>query len=55
VAGLILSLFVSITKYIFCFLTTGLPPHREAGGSLVDVIVIVFVFGAVAYFAGRLY
>ena len=36
-----------------CFLTPGLPPHSEAGGSLVNVIVIVF--GAVAYFTGRLY
>jgi hypothetical protein len=53
VAGLTLSLFISITKNIFCFLTPGLPPHSEAGGSLVNVIVIVF--GAVAYSTGRLY
>ena len=53
IAGLTLSLFMSITKNIFCFLTPGLPPHSEAGGSLVNVIVIVF--GAVAYSTGRLY
>ena len=66
VAGLTLSLFNSITKNIFwlavfllyffdgsCFLTPGLPPHSKAGGSLVNAIVIVF--GAVAYFTGRLY
>jgi hypothetical protein len=53
VAGLILSLFISITKNIFCFLTPGLPPHGKAGGSPMNVIVIVL--GAVAYFTGRLY
>jgi hypothetical protein len=37
-AGLTLSVFISITKNIFCFLN-----------------VIVIVFGAVAYFTGRLY
>lgn len=35
------------------FLTPGLPPHSEAGGSLVNVIVIVL--GVVAYFTGCLY
>jgi hypothetical protein len=32
-AGLTLSLFISITKIIFCFLMPGLPPHSEARDS----------------------
>ena len=53
VAGLTLSLFMSITKNIFCFLTPVLPPHSEVGGSLGNVLLLVF--GAVAYSIGRLY
>jgi hypothetical protein len=30
---LTLSLFISITKNIFCFRTPGLPPNSEAGGN----------------------
>ena len=33
VAGLTLSLFITITKNIFCFLAPGLPPYSEAGGN----------------------
>ena len=51
-AGLKLSLFISITKNNFRFLTPR-PPPREADGSLVNVIVVVF--GVVAYFMGRSY
>ena len=53
VAGLKLSLFTSITKNNFRFVPPRPSPLREAGGSLVNVIVVVF--GAVAYFIGRLY
>jgi hypothetical protein len=62
-AGSTLSLFISITKNIFCLAGSStlflrwlllphalLPPHSESGGSLVNVLLLVF--GAVAYFTG---